>query len=361
MRLIADDLTGALDSAARFTSRLGPISVHLGPMVPRVTGHAALDLACRDGSMEAAVTASRAAAGFFDDSLAFKKIDSLLRGHWAAELAALLATGRFRHCILAPAFPDQGRVTLAGRQHLVASDGRLEALPVDPEEALAAQGLALIRADISKAPAAGAAPAIQIFDAASAGDLAAAVRYGRSVAGPVLWCGTAGLAGALAGAPAKSVKEVAPPALALIGSNHPVMQKQIEAARRSDACRVLVLGEDPAENLRAIEAGLARHRCCVASFALPAGVPAALAAEEIEQRLQALVPRLPTPATLIAAGGETLRAICLASSASHLLVTGENRPGIPYSRLVGGSWDGVAVVSKSGAFGAPGFFEELVG
>ena len=361
MRLVADDLTGALDSAARFTSALGPISVHFGPTVPQVTGHAALDLACRDGSMEAAAAASRDAAGFFDDGLAFKKIDSLLRGHWAAELAALLATRRYRHCILAPAFPDQGRVTVAGRQHLVAGDGSLQALPIDPKEALAAQGLVLTRVDASMPPAAGAAPAIQILDARSTEDLAAAVRYGRSLAGPVLWCGTAGLAGALAGAPAKIVKQVAAPALALIGSNHPVMREQIEAACRSAACGVSALGEDPLANLRTIEAGLARHRFSVASFALPAGLPPAVAAGQIEQRLCALVPHLPKPATLIAAGGETLRAICRASSASHLLVIGENRPGIPYSRIVGGAWDGVAVVSKSGAFGKPSFFDDLVG
>jgi hypothetical protein len=50
MRLLADDLTGALDSTARFTRELGPIPVYLEPDVLGISGHAAVDLACRDGS-----------------------------------------------------------------------------------------------------------------------------------------------------------------------------------------------------------------------------------------------------------------------------------------------------------------------
>src|ERR1700733_3416791 len=147
MRLLADDLTGALDTAARFTGRFGPIPVHLGPKVPDISGHAALDLACRDGSQGNAIAATRAAAAFLNDDLAFKKIDSLLRGHWAAELAVLLATGSYRHCVFAPAFPEQGRVTVQGRQYVVDDHGNIRRLAVDISAALARHGLTMIQAD----------------------------------------------------------------------------------------------------------------------------------------------------------------------------------------------------------------------
>src|ERR1700733_5153514 len=182
MRLLADDLTGALDTAARFTGRFGPIPVHLGPKVPDISGHAALDLACRDGSQGNAIAATRAAAAFLNDDLAFKKIDSLLRGHWAAELAVLLATGSYRHCVFAPAFPEQGRVTLRGRQHLVDDGGNIRSLAVDIGAALAEQGLTMIQA--GDAPLSQEAPpgSVFVFDSRNPEDLARVVRQGQSLA-----------------------------------------------------------------------------------------------------------------------------------------------------------------------------------
>jgi D-threonate/D-erythronate kinase len=57
------------------------------------------------------------------------------------------------------------------------------------------------------------------------------------------------------------------------------------------------------------------------------------------------------PGTLVVAGGETLRALCMALDAEGLVVDGEIAAGVPASRLLGGRWDGLRVVSKSGAFG----------
>ena len=59
--------------------------------------------------------------------IAFKKVDSLMRGNTLSELHAV--TG-FDHCVLAPAFPGQGRITRGGRQH-VWTDG--EWRPVGPD------------------------------------------------------------------------------------------------------------------------------------------------------------------------------------------------------------------------------------
>jgi D-threonate/D-erythronate kinase len=359
MRLLADDLTGALDTAARFTTRLGPIPVHLGPKVPDVSGHAALDLACRDGSQSAAIAATRAAAAFLNDDLPFKKVDSLLRGHWPAELAALLATGSYRHCVFAPAFPEQGRVTLQGRQHVVDDDGNIRPLAVDIGAALAQHGLTMIQADETALSQAAAPGCVFVFDSRTPEDLARVVRQGQSLSGPILWCGAAGLAGALAGVPPRNTGRIVQPALALIGSHHPVMLAQIEAARQAKNCAVIALGSDPAGEARQITAALATHACCIAYFALPDGLSAPAAARLIAQHLHILVPCLAKPASLIAAGGETLRAICEASAVDHLLVLGENRPGIPCSRICGGLWDGISVLSKSGAFGPRSFFTDL--
>ena len=124
LRLIADDLTGALDTAAQFTGRIGPLPVLLDRTMPAPEGSYALDLSCRDRDQETAVAAAREAVRHFAGAdLAFKKIDSLLRGHWAVELAGIVRSGMFRRIVLAPAFPAQGRVTRGGRQIRAQSGG----------------------------------------------------------------------------------------------------------------------------------------------------------------------------------------------------------------------------------------------
>ena len=98
----------------------------------------------------------------------------------------------------------------------------------------------------------------------------------------------------------------------------------------------------------------------LASLDLPAGLPRDDAARRIGAALRRLVQDLPPPGTLVAAGGETLRGLCLALGAASLEVRGRLLPGVPVSVLRGGSWDGVTVVSKSGAFGHPTLLRDLL-
>src|SRR5262245_20742810 len=108
LRLLADDLTGALDSAARFVPLIGPVAVVWTEHVPK--GPVAID----SGTVGLTDIAARHVIKRFAPLLdggepAFKKNDSLLRGHVAMELG--IAMRRFDHCILAPAFPFPGRIT----------------------------------------------------------------------------------------------------------------------------------------------------------------------------------------------------------------------------------------------------------
>jgi uncharacterized protein YgbK (DUF1537 family) len=63
---------------------------------------------------------------------------------------------------------------------------------------------------------------------------------------------------------------------------------------------------------------------------------------------------------LLVTGGETLHGVCTALGATHLEVQGRIVPGLPRSILRGGRWDGVTVVSKSGAFGTPALLRDLL-
>ena len=69
---------------------------------------------------------------------------------------------------------------------------------------------------------------------------------------------------------------------------------------------------------------------------------------------------MPPPGTLLVAGGETLFAVCAALGATHLEVQDHVVPGVPRSILRGGRWDGVTVISKSGAFGTPALLRDLL-
>ena len=171
---------------------------------------AAIDSGTRDMPEAAArVAIERVAPLLVGGAPAFKKIDSLLRGHVALELAACMRW--FDHCVLAPAFPFQGRITRGGRQ-LVRSDAGWRDTGVDLVAALRALGVA-----------------VEVRDAETDADLDAIVAAGRALGGRVLWCGTGGLAGALAGRRAVPCPALPRPVLALIGSDHAVSRAQVAA------------------------------------------------------------------------------------------------------------------------------------
>ncbi|SMF69065.1 Uncharacterized conserved protein YgbK, DUF1537 family [Tistlia consotensis] len=361
LRLIADDLTGALDSAAQFTGAGAPVTVLLDPEAePAAAGNLAIDTATRDRPKAAALAAvASAATRLRGAGLAFKKIDSLLRGPFAEELALCLELGGFRSCIVAPAFPAQHRVTRDGRQLWRAPSGAWQPTACDLTAALSEAGLA---------PRPAARPdrlsgsGVFVCDAECAADLAAIAAAGRALDGPLLWCGSAGLAAALAGQPAAPAALGPQPLLLVVGSRHPVMLDQLARLRDLDSGITVALPEgDAAAALATLERRLQQAGRALVTFELPDGLAEAEAAGLIAGRLRGLVQRCPRPASLFVSGGETLRALCEALAVERLEVVGEVAAGLPASRLVGGRWDGLPLVSKSGAFGGPALLAELIG
>ncbi|ACL56458.1 four-carbon acid sugar kinase family protein [Methylobacterium nodulans] len=351
LRLIADDLTGALDTAAGFTGLVGAVEVAWvgAPMGP-CGGNLALDTGTRETVAEDAARIAGAAAPRLQGAeIAFKKVDSLLRGPWAAELAACFGTGAWRHVVVAPAFPYQGRRTVEGRQFARAGTG-WQAVSGDIAAALREAGLPARRAKVEDGPIAG----IAVYDAASDDDLD---RIAALAAGaPVLWCGSGGLAGALAGrSPASCDTRLVGPVLGLFGSDRPETAAQLAHCPEHQ----LIL---PAEGDHAgrVAARLRERGAALVSLGLPEGTGRQEAAARIAASFGLLARALPPPGTLLVAGGETLKALCLALRTEALAVTGQVVPGLPRSRMRGGLWDGVAIVSKSGAFGSPAVWRDLL-
>jgi uncharacterized protein YgbK (DUF1537 family) len=95
-------------------------------------------------------------------------------------------------------------------------------------------------------------------------------------------------------------------------------------------------------------------------FLLPERLSRAEAAQRIAHEMTALIAAFDPPGTLIVAGGETLKALCVALGAQALQVAGRIVPGLPRSILQGGRWAGVEVISKSGAFGTRELWRDLL-
>ncbi len=352
LRLLADDLTGALDTAAELTGLCGPVQV-VWDRAPIRPGGLAIESGTREASRDAAVARVRSLAPLLDGAgIAYKKIDSLMRGHVAAELAACLASGSWAHCVLAPAFPAQGRITRDGRVLARQSNGAWSAVPQDLLAALQAEGLRPARG----VTAAALPPGLAVFDAGNQADLARIAGLGRTATGPVLWCGSGGLARALAGdAAPQASTHLRGPVLGLFGSDQAVTVRQLAAC---EACWIRVTDGGSAEASRV--ARLMEGGAALVSVALPEGMDRAAAARRIEAVVTDLIHRLPRPGTLAVAGGETLRAICRGLGAGALEATGLVAAGVPRSVMLGGAWGGLEVVSKSGAFGGDTLWRDLL-
>ncbi len=351
LRLIADDLTGALDAAAQFARPGRPIPVFFGELPPTLPPAFGVDSATREAAPgRAAEVAAFLAPRFAPGSggIAFKKLDSLLRGPAGAELAATVRVLPGCRCLIAPAFPFQGRVTRGGRQHL-RRDGVWLAVGEDVRATLADAGIAVqLRRAGEPVP-----EGVSLWDAETDDDLRRLVAAAKPVSGPTLWCGTGGLAAALAGALAPPIDQVARPILGLFGTDHPVTVEQLLAC--GPHARKL-----PEGSVAAVAEQLAATGVSLVSFALPADLSRPAAAAVIAQRVAELTGRLAPPGCLLVAGGETLRTIATALGAARLDVIGQIVPGVPVSRFHGGRWDGVTVISKSGAFGGPDFLLQVL-
>ncbi len=356
LRLVADDLTGALDSAAQFAAPGRGIPVFLAERLPAALPSAcAVDLGTRE--MDAAAAAALAArhARFLQPGAqvtAFRKLDSLLRGNGGIELAATLGALAVRRCVVAPAFPFHRRVTRGGRQWF--HDGTdWRRAGEDLRATLESRG---VRVRLAR-PGDLVEEGVSLWDAETDEDLRRIVETGARHRDSVLWCGSAGLAAALSGSGTTVEGGIERPVLGLFGSDHPVALAQLVACGGP----VVRLGEGSAGGAAAASGHLSQAGVCLVAFDVPPCWGRREASELIAREIGRLTLGLPRPGSVVAVGGETLRSLCRSVGADRLEVVGQRMPGVPVSVIRGGAWDGVGIVSKSGAFGEDSLLRRLLG
>ncbi len=384
--VVADDLTGALDTGAQFAAHGLRTLVTWDGAPPADADVWVLDTESRDLPPQAAGQriAELAARLLPHVPRLYKKVDSTLRGNVAAELAALLAAGAGPRVLLAPAFPAQGRTTLHGRQWVAgtplektgfarpgvdcSSIPALLAAHLGPVACLELEDIR--QGEQSLASRLGAtAGQVLVADAVEEADLRIVARAAVLAGLDRFLAGSAGLAAhlpaawGLEGSRAAGDERRAPgPVLFVAGTDHPCLAGQL-ACLAQHASPTVVTGILGGLLARGDETVAERSRA--AAEALQAGADAVLTTDG-EPRIAggrravaALLARVAAravegarPAALVLTGGDVAMAVCRVLGASAIAVQGQVEPGIPLGRLVGGPQDGLPLAAKAGGFGS---------
>lgn len=400
--VVADDLTGAQDTAIRFKAAGRRVQVALSVESLLRQWDAsdvwALDMNTRSLAPADAIKRVRLCLGAVRDRQYFlyHKIDSTVRGNIGAEIEATLGASGKSVAVVAPALPRNGRTVVAGRAYV---DG----IPLDQTAvgrdfsagAMASELLEIIRRqtdlEVVGAPLAAirdgslqdlvdrrrggaAAPVILVCDSETDGDLAAIASLRRD--DDVLFVGSSGLAGALRGATGCAPPRL--PFLALIGSLNPASQGQADrlALRSSaicleiDARRAIAA---PAEEIRRAMAlmGAAgriedRHvlvRCSRQAIPTNGDQRARAVGAQIADCMSGValeVLRASPRRLLFSTGGDLSSRFLAALGAESVRLLDEAEPGVPFGIIQGGAFADAFLFSKAGGFGDPDILCKIV-
>jgi uncharacterized protein YgbK (DUF1537 family) len=407
--VIADDLTGANDTGVQF-SKQGLRTIVLMGM-----DHSLLTL---DADVVVVDTQSRAlpadeayrqvceAALLFKDrgqfQAIYKKIDSTMRGNIGKEIDAVMDTCGQELAIVAPAFPKNGRITVAGYHLLQGAPLEATEIARDPKcpiheshlpTLLAEQttrkvghigikgtmaGPDGIHAEINKLYAEGRT--VIVCDIWQEEHFKAIIQAALRFKKKILWVGSAGLAEYLPSEMGfNAVRAEKNPVVVLAGSVSNVTRGQISCLKRRPEISCLEL--DPCALLQPETASTEIRRCFdavmkevkagkdvvivsgssdeIVAMTKDKGSSLSLSSQQTAEAIASALGEIcrqialnVTLSGLVLTGGDTAVSCCSRLSANGIVVVQEVAPGIPVGMLKGGPCDGLRVVTKAGAFGA---------
>lgn len=325
--LIADDLTGACDAAVQFAVRGLRVRVSLDwDGEAGQTDVLAISTESRDADMGSFREALRRLPPL-QPRMLFKKIDSTLRGNVGREVAAALAAFDCDVAVVTPAFPAMGRTVEGGYLRIAGEIGFV------PRE-LAASFRDLPAADTAR---------LRLLDATCDAGLDAIVSEALALPRRILWAGSAGLAAALARATGRGAPvgfAFAPaPSIFCLGSDHAVTMEQQHRLIQQRAAALF-----PADTATPEAILAARQRGQQVVLRIRRG-------HTSTARIRELLANAAGP--LVLSGGDTASVVCRALDVRAIELRREIAPGIPCGVIVGGAFDGLPVVTKSGGFGSP--------
>lgn len=336
--LIADDLSGALDSSACFAraGRKVSVALSLNSIVEVIKSGAdviAVSTGSREGSEQNARTQIRSVLAHIPKGAQIiKKIDSRLKGHVAAETEELLSQG-FTRILVAPAIPKMGRLVKDGK---LSGSGVSTPLPI--KDVFAGLNCEVIIPDIN-----------------SDTDLDTTV---FALERNTLVVGASGMSEAIARAESRSVEPLNVPhstrILIAIGSRDPITITQVDNLLSAHSGIEVVAcpnGRAPKvlSNATVVLAQLTQGE---------SKEPSVEVTERFAQTLANIVLKM-RPDTIVASGGETAQGILAALEVNSLDLIGEAYTGIPVSYCEV-SEQNLTVITKSGGFGGPSLLTNLL-
>jgi uncharacterized protein YgbK (DUF1537 family) len=396
--ILADDLSGALETGAAFRTRGWRVTLPIDPAATGECGGGCIQVVStetRAASPERAaevvrgLVATRHAAG---SRLLFKKIDSTLRGPIGAEITAIRSVLEPQLTVVCPANPGARRVVRDGVLFVGGTPLAETEFNDDPQwparssrvgETLESQGLSptgslsldVIRAGRARASLAASIAAgtdLVVADAETDDDLrliASAVRE----AGPGAMLIGSGALGAAVANELPSRGERSPRerhqnchrVLVLCGSAHPRSHEQLRylAERVHIAVIPFVANETVGTEVAAAVASSLQSRGVAAiQFTSLPGVR-----EESARRIQRSIAdwtcshfgRL-SPDLVLLTGGETAWTVCREIGGSWLEILGEPVAGVVLSSLNRRDAESFLVATKPGGFGSPDCFYQIL-
>lgn len=404
--ILADDITGAADTGVQFLPAYAPIylidhrsiSVGISADLPQGISVFTNSRGLASGEAIQAVSAASQAIRALNPRRVYKKIDSALRGHIGAELETAMESLGLPYSFIAPAFPGQGRTTVAGIHRIndvPVAETEIGLDPVTPvtESFLptwidrntrwpaAHVNLGRIDADpnvfsneIARLRSRGARHIS--FDATQTRHLDRIARLALDYYPDTLLCGSAGLAASVvrqlpkrisseADRPETGIPVGAAGFLFVCGSASQNLRLQaVELAKHADVSietidSALLAGDGNAQAKQAI---LNRMATALAEKDLvlqvtrpgmgsPAVDPQRLMAALSE--LAVMLVKLVKPAGLFLSGGDTAIAVLERLHVSAVRLQRELPGGLVYGTISGGVMAGRPIITKAGSFGEP--------
>lgn len=384
--IIADDFTGANDTGVQLCKHGIPVDVILDTAQIEANGNSlSIDSESRVVSGQEAYDRVYAAVQQVQRTgggcrFLYKKVDSTLRGHLQEEIRAVVDSYAPELIIFAPAYPEQGRTVEAGRLCVHGTPLLDTEIARDPRNPLQEDHVQRILSACLQQPVCHyTLDAIEdgrldftglaySFDTMEQAQLERIAEKAGQTGKKVLWIGSAGLAQGIL-----QVQQRELPAMAVIGSISSKTMDQLAYCRNQGLpvvaldMRALYENQDGRTAIQKIVNFLQSGQSVVftgaacrqdyedfAAYGREKGISTDELAEFTKQTLSRMVPAIlqeTAVSGLFLTGGDTAIAVISQLGASGSHIEREIVPGFVQGRLLGGSQEGLPIVTKAGAFG----------
>ena len=388
--IVADDLTGAMDSSGYFARLKFSTVVVLDPDFSCDATVLVITTNSRAESPEIARERVRQAMQSMAGRVVYKKIDSTLRGNIGEELQVAAEAMASQKVVVAPAFPAVGRTTLDGIllvNEVPVAETQFASDPISPvkessipcllEKSLHCKVGCVSVAEIEAGPEAlketinHRPEEVVVCDVTEQSHLSHIARAAALAGGRWLLCGSGGLARELhlllADVPraerTSSEEQAVGPALVVVGTRNKVAASQLLKARDKLGLPVLnlevgklnkedILSGRPGSVLEEADNLIREGKGVAVSSTFSRYVP------ELKQAMAGVMAEIVASilashkfAGLFLSGGDIALEVCRRMQVSAIQVNGEVEAGVPAGELIGGQYQEMRVVTKAGGFG----------